>query len=89
MHTIAEFTSAHNLPQLIAQCVDIGVHGTPDRIKNELPARIQAVLFAAQRCREVASAAEDGFKRMGGLAQELVLACTHKVCASLWYPTRC
>jgi hypothetical protein len=82
MNTIAEFTATANIPNLVAQCVSIGVNGSADQIRNDLPGRIEAVLFAAERCRTAAINAEEGFKRMSGLAQELVLACTHKVRAS-------
>jgi hypothetical protein len=81
MHTIHEFTGSQNLPDLIRRCVVIGVKGTSDEIRNELPDRVEAVLLAAEKCRDAAGKASKAFDRMSGLAKELVLACTNQVCA--------
>ncbi|EMD39269.1 hypothetical protein CERSUDRAFT_122690 [Gelatoporia subvermispora B] len=71
--------AASQMPDLIKTAVDLAITGTPEEVKIFLPGQIDGVVELAKICREAARDSELAFRDIMGLAQEMVLACTHKV----------
>ncbi|EIN05300.1 hypothetical protein PUNSTDRAFT_137982 [Punctularia strigosozonata HHB-11173 SS5] len=67
------------IPALIAQAVQLVINGSPREVQAFLGDQLKGILQLANICQEAALASESAFLDICGLAQELVLACTHKV----------
>lgn len=78
--------ASSQMPDAIRTAVTTILQATPEEVKTFLPNQIKAVLQLAGICKDAASACETAFVNISGLAQEMVLACTHKVSTS--YPAQ-
>ncbi|KIO28092.1 hypothetical protein M407DRAFT_6970 [Tulasnella calospora MUT 4182] len=71
--------ASSQMPDVIRTAVNTILKGSSEEVKVYLPNQVQAVLRLAAICQDAAKACETAFENISGLAQEMVLACTHKV----------
>ena len=67
MNIIKEVSST--IPSQIAMAVILAMNGTPEEVKQKLPAIIESVLAAAEMCKNAAEDAENSFANVAGLAK--------------------
>ncbi|KAG9043595.1 hypothetical protein FS837_009341 [Tulasnella sp. UAMH 9824] len=67
------------IPEAVSSAVMLTLQATPNEVEMILPHQIKNVLQLAWTCQDAAQACETTFGNISGLAQEMVLACTHKV----------
>ncbi|KAG8922771.1 hypothetical protein FRC01_013622 [Tulasnella sp. 417] len=67
------------IPSFISSVVSLIIQGSPQEVKGLLPRQISGAHSLARTCEEAASACEATFASISGLAQEMILACTHKI----------
>jgi hypothetical protein len=67
MNTVKEVSGM--IPQHIATAVNLAMKGTPEEVKQKLPAMIESLLAAAEICKSAAEDTENAFGNIAGLAQ--------------------
>jgi len=86
--------ASSQMPDEIKLAVQTVIKASPQEVGAYLGGQINGVLQLANICMTAAKDCESGFEKLAGLAQEMVLACTHKVsrvglCLPFRVPTTC
>ncbi|KAG8933166.1 hypothetical protein FRC01_010665 [Tulasnella sp. 417] len=71
--------TSSEIPSFISSVVSLIIQGSPQEVRGLLPHQIGTARSLARTCEEAASACEATFASISGLAQEMILACTHKI----------